>query len=151
MEDIITEKRKKSTGPSADAVLKRTKNMKPAFKPPPGNLVDTSSSSDDESLAPVKRTKKKTPQKKSPTVENILPQKSNKTMAQPDVDVLKKTKDTTTHSKYSTAGLFEDSDASDDANVDHLMTTGDDSNPSPITLSRCNKEDKRKTFFYYGK
>ena len=78
VEDMPTKKSKKSTGSSADALLKTTKNMKPPFKPPLGELVDSSESSGDESVLPVKTTKKKTPQKKSPTVDDMPPKRATR-------------------------------------------------------------------------
>ena len=50
---------------------KRTKYMKPPFQSPPGELFDSSESSDDEYVAPLKTTKKKTQLKKPPTVEDM--------------------------------------------------------------------------------
>ena len=121
--------------------------MKSPFIPPPGEQFDSSESSDDESVVPLKPTKKNTRQNKSPTVEAMAPQKSKKSNSLSHVDIVKKTKYTKPLPQSSTAHLFDDSAGSDDAYVAPLKTTRDDDNPFPITMSRCNKEDKRKIEF----
>ena len=49
VEDVHPKKSKKRKGSSGDALLKTTSYMKPPFKPPLEELVDSSESSDDES------------------------------------------------------------------------------------------------------
>ena len=134
--------------PSAHASNKKTKYMKPGFTPPRGYGDDSSDSSDEEDtyVAP-KRTKKFPSKIQSPIDKNTTSKKSTTSIAQPDVDVQKKTKDSPPLSTPEISALFEDSDGSDVTNVAPLMETVADSNPSPITLSRLKKQDKRKTNF----
>ena len=49
--------------------------------------------------------------------------------------------------KSQAGELFDDSESSDDKDVGPLKTPKDDDDPFPITISRCNKEDMRKSDF----
>ena len=135
--------------PSAHASNKKTKYMKPGFTPPVGDdLVDSSdSSAEEDTYVAPKRTKKFPSQFQSPIDKEMTSKKSTPSIAQPDVDVQQKTKDSPPISLPEIAALFEDSDGSEVANVAPLMKTVADSNPSPITLPRLKKQDKRKTIF----
>ena len=147
VDDAHPKKSKKRKGSSGDAILKTTSYRKPPFKPPLGDLVDSSESSDDESGISLKPTKKNHRKKKSPAVEAMATQKSKKSNSLSHVDIAKKTKDTKTPPQPSTEHLFYDSSSSDNVSPAPLKTNRDPDNPLPILMSYCNKKDKRKTEF----
>ena len=147
VDDAHPKKSKKRKGSSGDAILKTTSYRKPPFKPPLGDLVDSSESSDDESGISLKPTKKNHRKKKSSAVEDMATQKSKKSNSLSHVDIAKKTKDTKTPPQPSTEHLFYDSSSSDNVSPAPLKTNRDPDNPLPILMSYCNKKDKRKTEF----
>ena len=147
VDDAHPKKSKKRKGPTGDALLKTTSYMKPSFKPPLGELVDSSESSDDESVIAPKPSKKNNQKKKSPAVEARVTPKSKKSNSLSHVDIAKKTKDTKTPPPSSSELFFEDSASSDDASLASFKRTRDPENPLPIRMSLCNKQDKRKTEF----
>ena len=132
---------KVNNGKRKERSLETTPYTKPSFVPPSqDDLVDSSESSDDESVSPSKSIKRKKPNKKSSP-------KKKKSNSLSHVDISKKTKDTKTPPPFSAEHLFEDSASSDDASLTSFERTRDPENPLPISMSLCNKEDKRKTEF----
>ena len=73
--------------------------------------------------------------------------KSKKSKAPSDDDLLKETKYMKLPFKSPAGEIFDNSESSDDDYVAPLKTHEEDDDPFPITISRRNKEDKRKTDF----